>query len=153
MSEITEIWQDIPGFEEKYQVSNMGRVRSLDRIVIVTNFMGNTFTIPKKGGMLKPQKDGMGYVHVRLVKGKKYELYKVHQLVGMVFLGYDRKNKEKLVIDHINGDKTDNRVENLEIVTMKENIQRFWKSEKSEITRARMRKPHKKRTLNNENKN
>ena len=45
----------------------------------------------------------VGYVHVRLVKDRRYVLYKVHQLVGQAFLGYDRKNDENLVIDHLNG--------------------------------------------------
>lgn len=141
MSEITEIWQDIPGFEEKYQASNLGNVRSLPRIVTVTNFNGTTFTIKKDGCILTPQKDKQGYVHVRLLKEKQYTLYKVHQLVGLVFLGYDRKNKDGLVLDHLNGIKTDNRLENLEIVTKKENMQRYWKTVKSEITRQRMSKP------------
>lgn len=44
----TEIWKDIKGFEDKYQVSSMGRVRSLPRLTPVTNFKGSTFTAPKK---------------------------------------------------------------------------------------------------------
>lgn len=147
MSEITEIWQDIPGFEEKYQVSNMGNVRSLPRLVTVTNFKGTTFVIKKDGCILSPQKDAQGYVHVRLLKEKEYTLYKVHQLVGLVFLGYDRKNDEGLVLDHVNGIKTDNRLENLEIVTRKENAQRYWRTIKSEITRQRMSKPKNKKSL------
>lgn len=43
-----EVWKDIPGFEEKYQVSTMGRVRSLTRMVMVTNFNGTTFTVKKR---------------------------------------------------------------------------------------------------------
>jgi hypothetical protein len=88
-----------------------------------------------------------GYVHVRLLKEKQYTLYKVHQLVGLVFLGYDRKNKDNLVLDHVNGIKTDNRLENLEIVTKKENAQRYWRTIKSEITRQRMSKPKNKKSL------
>ena len=140
-----EVWKDIPGFEEKYQVSTMGRVRSLPRETSVTNFNGTTFTVKKDGAMLTPQKDKCGYVHVRLVKDGRYVLYKVHQLVGLVFLGYNRKNIEGLVLDHVNGIKSDNRLENLEIVTKKENSQRYWRSIKSEITRQRMRKPKNKK--------
>lgn len=88
-----------------------------------------------------------GYVHVRLLKEKHYTLFKVHQLVGLVFLGYNRKNVEKLVLDHVNGIKTDNRLENLEIVTKKENSQRYWKSIKSETARQKMRKKKNKNSL------
>ena len=140
-----EVWKEIPGFENKYEVSSMGRVRSLPRRTSVKNFKGNSYAIAKKGFILTPQKDGCGYLHVRLVKDRRYILYKVHQLVGAAFLGYDRKNKENLVIDHLNGIKHDNRVENLEVVTRKENSQRFWNSEKSEETKKNMRKPHSKR--------
>ena len=84
----------------------------------------------------------VGYVHVRLVKERRYVLYKVHQLVGETFLGYDRKNKENLVIDHLNGIKHDNRIENLEVVTRSENSKRFWNSTKGKDVRKSMRKHH-----------
>ena len=63
---------------------------------------------------------------------------------GAAFLGYDRKNNENLVIDHLNGIKHDNRLENLEVVTRSENSQRFWNSKKGEKTKQKMRKPHSK---------
>ena len=87
----------------------------------------------------------VGYVHVRLVKDRHYVLYKVHQLVGETFLGYNRKNDENLVIDHLNGVKHDNRLENLEVVTRAENSKRFWNSDKGKDVRKSMRKPHSKK--------
>ena len=66
----------------------------------------------------------------------------MHQLVGAAFLGYDRKNDENLVIDHLNGIKHDNRLENLEVVSRSENSKRFWNSNKGKDVRKTMRKPH-----------
>lgn len=51
-----EIWQDIPGFENKYQVSTMGRVRSLTRKTPTTNFKGTTFFMEKKRSSINPTK-------------------------------------------------------------------------------------------------
>ena len=69
----------------------------------------------------------------------------MHQLVGETFLGYNRKNDENLVIDHLNGIKHDNRVENLEVVSRSENSKRFWSSTKGKETKLKMRKPHSKK--------
>ena len=52
-----EVWKSIPGFENKYEVSNIGRVRSLPRTAFITNFKGTSFATPKKGVILNPQKD------------------------------------------------------------------------------------------------
>lgn len=54
-----EVWKDIPGFEDKYQVSTMGRVRSLPRLTSITNFKGNTFIAEKKRNFINPTKRWM----------------------------------------------------------------------------------------------
>lgn len=64
-----------------------------------------------------------------------------HQLVGLTFLGYDRKNNQNLVIDHLNMIKTDNRLCNLQVVTQKQNKIRYFKTEKGQQTRNKMRGP------------
>lgn len=116
-----EIFKTVEGFED-YQVSNLGRV--------ITNKKNN----PK---FLKPQQDAVGYLHVRLYKdddslgsygpnrGKKPKLFKVHKLVAETFISKPESD-ETLNVNHINADKTDNRVDNLEWTTQRENILHSW---------------------------
>ena len=103
-----EIWKNIKGFENKYQVSNLGNIKSLNYEV---EFGKNKRII--KGKILKFNfhKRGYSYVHV----GKKRT---VHRIVAENFIP-NPFNKQ--FVNHINGIKTDNRVENLEWVTHSEN--------------------------------
>lgn len=113
-----EVWVDVPGYVGKYQVSNLGKVKSLERYR--TNKSG-TMT-PVKERILSPV-NNKGYHTVTLYKGGKYKRYKVHQIVAMGFLGH-KPNGNKLVVNHINFEKTDNRLSNLELVTNRENCNR-----------------------------
>jgi hypothetical protein len=110
-----EIWKDIPDYEGLYQVSNLGRVKSLPK-------EWNTgIGIRKHNGcMLKFEKTYNGYYRVLLYKQGCKKRIGVHQLVSMAFLNH-KPNGYKLVIDHINDNKIDNRVENLQIVTQRFN--------------------------------
>ena len=110
-----EIWKDIKGFEGRYQVSNMGRVRSLDRWTL------NDRPYFVKGMMLKLSLNkGKGYLRVSLSDGhRNFKHYEVHRLVALHFVpGY----KEGLVVNHKNEVKTDNRAENLEWCTYQYNL-------------------------------
>ena len=112
-----EIWKDIRGFEGRYQVSNMGRVRSLDRTDI--DKLGRPHHT--KGIILKDSLNkGKGYYRVSLSDGhRNYTHCEVHRLVALHFVpGY----KKGLVVNHKNEIKTDNRVENLEWCTFQYNI-------------------------------
>lgn len=101
-----EIWKDVPNYEGLYQVSNIGNVISL--------------RCGKKSNM-KLCNDGNNYLYVGLSKNNKRKNIKVHKLVAMAFLNHKPNGTLKIVIDHINNDSLDNRLENLQIITQREN--------------------------------
>jgi hypothetical protein len=106
-----------------YQVSNLGNVRSLDRTV----YHPIKQKIRLKGVALKPSyTTRKKYLQVRLCKNGKMYTFMIHQLVAIVFLNH-KPNGNKLVVDHINNDRMDNRLENIQILTGAENTRKYWK--------------------------
>lgn len=118
-----EIWKDVKGFEGLYQVSNIGRVRSLSRSFIQTHRNGKVFTNFKPGFLLKNLIDKRGYHTVGLRYKNKRQRAKVHRLVGIAFI-LNPENKPQ--INHIDGVKTNNIVSNLEWATNAENVQHSY---------------------------
>ena len=112
-----EIWCDVKGYEGLYQVSNWGNVKSLN------------YKRTGKEKILRPCKDGNGYLYVVLFENGKYKLYKVHRLVLSTFSPIE--NSHELQVNHINECKTDNRLENLEWVTCKENCNHGTRNKRS----------------------
>ena len=109
-----ELWKDIPEYEGLYQASNLGNIRSLDHIR-----KNGTNQYIQKGKLLKLNKNTSGYLQVRLSKNGIAKTYRVNRLIALTFIS----NPEvKQTVNHINGNKLDNRVENLEWATHKEQI-------------------------------
>jgi hypothetical protein len=109
-----EEWKDIKGYEGLYQVSNLGRVKSLERTVTRKNGR----KLPVKELILKPETIHNGYLRVALEDSGKRKRFLIHRLVCEAF----HENPEnKPEVNHINEKKTDNRACNLEWVTAKEN--------------------------------
>lgn len=115
-----EIWKDIKDYEGLYQVSNLGNVKSLSRVTInkKSNLKNAASYCVIRERILKTT-NNRGYNMIALCKNGTIRYFKNHRLVATMFIGYIPKS---MVVNHKNGIKTDNRVENLEIVTNHENV-------------------------------
>jgi hypothetical protein len=102
-----EIWKDVVGYEGLYQVSSFGNVKSIAR---------NT----SRGGMLRLINGNKGYLGIRLCKNGKTKSFQVHVLVAIVFHGH-KPDGFKIVVDHDDNNKLNNRADNLRLVTNREN--------------------------------
>ena len=111
-----EVWKPVPGYEGLYEVSDQGRVRSLDRDITQKSRWGTWFTLRKKGKLLRPGRMPQGHQSVAL--GRRNSQC-VHKLVLMAFVGPAPDRHECC---HNNGDPSDNRLENLRWGTRRENI-------------------------------
>lgn len=103
-------WKDIPGYEGDYQVSNKGNIRSLNR-------QGINRVL--EGKILKPSLNKYtGYLQIKLGRGGIWKMHRVHRLVALAFIP---NPEDKSCVDHIDNCKTNNRVENLQWLTVGEN--------------------------------
>lgn len=124
-----EIWKDIPSYEGYYQASDKGRVRSLDRTVTFSNGYDRFY----KGGVMNGSVNNSGYkVHNLSINGIQ-RTFQGSQLVAIAFLGH-KPDGYSLVVDHVNGDKLDDRVENLRIVTNRANATTCFRSDRGSFS-------------------
>lgn len=99
-----EIWKEIPGFNGRYEASNLGNIRNAQR-----------------NRQLKASRGVGGYLRVDLtLPDKTHKNFRIHQLVAMAFLNHERQGFT-LTVDHIDFDKLNNRVENLRIISARDN--------------------------------
>lgn len=131
MEKQKEIWKCIPGYKKLYQVSNLGNVRSLN--------YNKTGSIR----LLKIVITNSGYLSASLQTNKKPKRFLVHQLVAMAFLNHAPCGMN-LVVNHINFNKLDNRLKNLEVITARENSNLKHRPSSSSFTGVSFHKATKK---------
>lgn len=126
---MAEIWKDIEGYEGYYQISNLGRVKSLPREIDNKKHIYISNERILKGGF-----DKRGYCVIVLCNGSEKRRYaRVHQLVAIAFLGHKQCGFDK-IIDHINNNKRDNRLDNLQITTTRNNTSKDKQNTTSKYT-------------------
>ncbi|NCC85089.1 MAG: hypothetical protein EOM03_13315 [Clostridia bacterium] len=130
-----EQWKPISSYEGFYEVSDYGRVRSIERFVRSSSRNGGLRIRPSK--ILKQAKHHNGYLKVVLSRDGKVETLLVHRLVASAFCPRREGSKQ---VNHLNLCKTDNRAENLEWCTASENIRHAEQNGALEAPRAPKRK-------------
>ena len=111
-----EIWKSIKDFEGMYEVSNFGRVRSLDRLVKYKSGMSRFF----EGTIMAQRMSTSGYKVINIFKKGKPKTVSIHSLVATAFIP-KHESKKILIVNHKDGDKTNNFYRNLEWVTYSQN--------------------------------
>jgi len=118
-----EIWKEVVGYEGSYQISSFGRVKSLSRVIV----KGNGVECPFKERMIKPYLGNRGYFVAGLSENGKTKPKKIHQLVAMAFLDHKPDGKQTIVVDHIDNNKMNNNVNNLQLISQRENTSKDQK--------------------------
>lgn len=116
-----EIWKDIKGYEGLYQVSNTGMIRSF-----ISNGSGSRCNENGYYILSTKSKEGV-YLTVGLHKDRLCKSFRVHRIVATTFLG-----ENNLYVNHIDGNKLNNRLGNLEFVSARENVNHKYKSSKKQ---------------------
>ena len=131
----TEIWLPVDGLEDRYEVSNFGRVKSLPKYTY-----SRGYPQLRKEKLLKPivTGKGNGYLSVRLSDGTQSKLYKIHRLVAIAFV---QNHLQLPIVNHKDRNTRNNRADNLEWCTNAYNI-KYSAKPLSEKHKEKLRKPH-----------
>lgn len=124
-----EEWRDVPNYEGYYQASNLGRVRSLDRTVTYSDGRKTFY----KGMVIKGNVHKKGYRQTSLSINGVNRTFTFSQLVAMAFLGHETSG-HVLVVDHKNGDRADDRLDNLRLVTNRANVSTCFRSDEDSLS-------------------
>ena len=117
---MSNFWQPIKNYEGLYEISQLGEVRSLDRIVLKGKHKAPSNIL---GCTLKPSKNKAGYLKVGLSKEGKVSSFDVHYLMAETFMNHKRSGLE-IVIDHIDNIKENNALYNLQLTSHRHNNQK-----------------------------
>ena len=146
-----EIWKDVIGYEGIYQVSSLGRIKSLSRII--TNSLGS---FQSKERILNTKKAKTGYLEISLYKDGFAKSFLIHRLLASSFFNKDM-NSRLIVINHKNFIRSDNSIKNLEIISQRENTNKKHLNSSSKYTGVSFRKDNNKWKssifINGKNKN
>lgn len=107
--ELNEVWLPVKGYEDRYEVSNLGSVRSLKTKKLL------------RGDITKD-----GYIRIKLWDGVKYTSKMIHRLVAEAFLPLPDDNSDRYEVDHIDNDVSHNSIDNLQWLTHKDNLDRSF---------------------------
>ena len=130
-----EIWKDIEGYEGLYQVSNLGRVRSLGRDIVRRTRYGTMAPYHINGKVLKPLHSQGDYCYVHLFDKDGASInHKVHRLVAKAFVPNPDNLNE---VNHIDEDKDNNRADNLEWCKHADNCNYGTRNERSKTKRSK----------------
>ncbi|MCA1341998.1 NUMOD4 domain-containing protein [Lactiplantibacillus pentosus] len=117
-----EIWRDVAGYNGAYQVSSLGRVRSTDRVINLTNGRQRHVS----GHIIRPHDNGLGYMQANLMnESHKLHAMLVHKLVLDTFMPLSADESQTLSdVDHIDNDRANNRLSNLRRVSHADNLRK-----------------------------